>query len=422
MDAGFDELQPEQIADERGAAAAAGAGLGAGLHGSDVGEPLFSDRVADVALGDVVARTDDRLVGQAVHPHRGGLAVGGGQDELLGPRRHRHAVFDHLDERAVCARVADQHAAEHDAPVVRQDETLVDVAYEIAKRDVARSGRASEGIAEGSHVDTHQLELRRQVSPGECLAAAREVVGDHIGHRVPGADEPPDLPAGERALADGVDVGIRGAARWIDRDAAAFADVELRLSREVVLGLDARREHDHVELEVRSVGPPKRAHASVLADDLARLGPGVHLDAEFFDAPPKRETSPFVHLQRQKSRRALDDVCLEAERGEGPGSLEPEQSSSDDGAHSSPGCPFSYGTDVFDRSIDEAPREVASSERWNERTRAGREHQLVVANRRPAFGANRLVRAVEIDDAIADVRPNSGLLEETRGHEREILG
>ena len=81
------ELDLQQLGDQRNARSAGGARLGAALDRADGGQLLLAHGRADVALADVVARTDLRAVGQGGHAGaRGPLARSRRQDQHLGAR------------------------------------------------------------------------------------------------------------------------------------------------------------------------------------------------------------------------------------------------------------------------------------------------------------------------------------------------
>src|SRR6266508_5489358 len=153
----------------RSTSAASGTRFRAGFDCADLAEVLFANRAADVALRDVVARADDGLSRQALDAGRSRAGRGSArrQDQLFGMRRHRHAALGHLMQGTVRARVADEHTSEHEATILGEDETLVDVAHEIAEHDVARAWRSPERVSERRDVDSHELELGGQVGADE---------------------------------------------------------------------------------------------------------------------------------------------------------------------------------------------------------------------------------------------------------------
>ena len=98
--AGRLQLGFEQVGDQRHAAAAAGAGLGAALERVERVELAVANRRADRALADVVARADLGRVGHRVDADRRAARAAGADDQLVrlaGQRRvalgeHRAAV------------------------------------------------------------------------------------------------------------------------------------------------------------------------------------------------------------------------------------------------------------------------------------------------------------------------------------------
>lgn len=106
------------------AAAAPGAGLCARLHRGNVLAGAALHLLDDIALGDVVARADLRVIRQVV-----GIAVTGlcADDELAGWHVQLLHGLDEREELDVVARVADEHAAEEVLAVGRENVFFVDV-------------------------------------------------------------------------------------------------------------------------------------------------------------------------------------------------------------------------------------------------------------------------------------------------------
>jgi hypothetical protein len=110
------------LGDQRHAAAAGGAGLGASLQVADIGDAR-GHRRTQLALGDVVAGADLRRFRQGVHAQaRLGLAVGLRQDQEFRRLRQLDLVQHHLQQRAVFGGIAHHHRAQQ---VLADSETTI---------------------------------------------------------------------------------------------------------------------------------------------------------------------------------------------------------------------------------------------------------------------------------------------------------
>lgn len=256
------------------------------------------------------------MVGEGGRAERDGRADPGGQHQLLGGDR-RHAAGERA-QQPVRVRVADQDPAEEDS-VGGDDQLLVDAGPGVRPDDVEAAGGVAVGVAEGGHVHAEQLELGGEVGPGELLLPSQQIVGGGLGHLVTGGDQAVD-PAvdGEGALADGVDVRVGGAAAGVDRDAAALADVQPRVTGQLVAGADPRGEDDEVGVDGGAVGQPHAADGAVLAGHhLLGADPGVDGQAHGLDGAQQGGAAALVDLDGHQPRGELDDAGGEAESLQG---------------------------------------------------------------------------------------------------------
>ena len=165
------ELGLEEVGDQRHAAAAAGAGLGAALISPTSVQPFSAMARADRALGDVVAGADWASSGRRRRRRRG-LRRRGEQDQLSrGTGELVRSASGRSD--AVRGGVADQDAAEERLPVGLKHELLVDpferVGVERPRRRLS-SAKQSPKLATstpmqlelGGHVGALEGEARRR--------------------------------------------------------------------------------------------------------------------------------------------------------------------------------------------------------------------------------------------------------------------
>ena len=187
-------------------------------------------------------------------------------------------------------------------------------------------------IADAADVDTEQLELGAHVRPAECGCVARDRPGRDLRHLVTGTHESEDAPVEERALADGVHVGIGRATGLVDDDAAARAHFEPACPRKFIARANAGGEDDEIGLQRLAVRELETVAAVFAVHDAQRAPVRVHDDAEILDHAAQHGAAAFVQLRRHQARRELDHVRLESHVPERVRCLEPEQATADDDA------------------------------------------------------------------------------------------
>ena len=389
LQAGAFQLLAHEPLDERDARTAARPRAGAVLDGGDVGAAVVGDGAADAAGGDVVARTDRGRLRQGP---AGGRLDTLGQQPGVGITAER--VTDEGAQTAVGRRVAHEDAAQQGGGVVAHDELLVDAGDRVGVHDLEAAGRLPERVPEARDVDAEQLELGGQVGTLERGVSAEEPVGDDLGHRVPGADEPPD-PLGDAGhLADRVHVGGAREASLVGQDTAARVHREPRLPGELVARPHAGGEDDDVGVERLAVADQHLGDGSVVAGDESGRGRArAHLDIEPGDDAVQRVAASGVDLERHESVRELDDRGPCPQVAQGAGSLESEQTAAhDDPAGRASGGlgalvhPVPQCCDVLERAVDERARQVGVMDRWTGGVGAGGEHEGVVVDGLRASG------------------------------------
>ena len=370
------ELHLKQRLDQRHAAAAAGPGLGAGLEVSHRSAAAV-DGGHQRALAHVVAGADLRRGRQLVGSEgRFGAAIG--QDQRLRLGRQLDAVQAVLQQAAVVGRVADQHRAQQALAVAIDHQFLVHAGLIVLVGVAQRAGRSGVGIADAAHVHAQQFQLGAHVGTGEAGLATAKVCGGGFGHLVTGRHQAVDAPAPQRALADGVDVGVGRAALVVDHDAAALADFKTAGPGQLVARPDAGREHDQIRFQVLAVRKYHALAAGFAVHDLARVAPGVHAHAQRLDLAPQQAAAAAVQLHAHQLRRELHHVRLQAQRLERVGGLQPQQTAADHHADPRALRRVTDRIQIVQRAVHEAARALAPRHRRHERKRAAGDHQLVV--------------------------------------------
>lgn len=439
--------------DDRKAAPTTRAGAGARSHVLGGGAPA-GDGVEHRAGGNVLARTHERSRSE---PGAGDRPASGLAGRCAGGRRRPQHLARSIDEVAaaerrqdlrVRRRVADQHRGD-DAAVLVDVEALVDARRRIVPdepgtgalpcrfaRSVADSFADSFGgrrmhIADARHADAEELQLRGLVAADERLSRrgvtrhrSGEAGSDHPRHPVAGSDESVTPAVDRGAFADRRDVGIARAQRWVDVDAAAFADVEAARTCQRVARSDAGREHHEVDVEwiVAVERQPRRT--STVGLDAERPSAEVDRHAERLDVTFEGAATTVVELHRHEAGRELDDVRVEPEVAQRIRRFEAQEPAADDCAAADGGVRRGRRDriEIVERAIHETSRTVAPLHWRHEGLRTGREHEVVVGDDVTARGRDRSGRTVDRDDPIAEQHLDVVLVEEPVGHQRQVVG
>ena len=159
------------------------------------------------------------------------------------------AALQQVEEPRAVRRVAVHHRA--DDAVVLQHQPAVDAARGVAQDDLLAVLGLGE-VAGGVEVDAGDLELGRRRARLEARrGVADELRGSGVRHLVERRHQAEHLAVGLGALAQGEDVGIAGAHRGVDHDAAVDGDA--RLLGELHVGADADGHHHQIGRQVRAV-------------------------------------------------------------------------------------------------------------------------------------------------------------------------
>ncbi len=373
------QLGGDQLAEHLDATPAARTGLGALLHLRHARAGVVGDGAADRALADVVARADDRRVGERGGAELDGVPGTGREYQLLrgdgryGPRERA--------QRAVRVRVADQDPAQQlTAPADHQ--LLVRPRPRVGVDDVEAVRGGAVRVAEGRHVHPEQLQLGRQVGAGEGGFVPCDGRGGRLRLLVTGRHQPVH-PAvrRQRALADREHVRVVDrTALLVDRDAAALTDRQAAVAGELVAGTDPGAEHDHVRGQFGTVRQPHAGDRAVRAgQDLLRADARVDGQAHVLDGAQERGTAARVDLHRHQPWRELHDVGGESEPPQRTGRLKAEQSTAHHGTRRRPRPGVCLDREqVLDRAVHEAALGVLAGDRRHERVRAGGQDEGVV--------------------------------------------
>ncbi len=415
-------LPGEQLAQERHARSAAGARGGGGLDRPDRGQVLRADGLADDALGDVLAGADGGCVRERLDAGQCRTAIDAREDELLGLWREGGLALGDREEVSVARCLADQHAAEETLAIRAQDELLVDAGDRVGEGDDPGAGLGPVRVAEARDLHPHELELGAHVEHAQAVILAGKRGHGGAGHLVAGTDQPVGASAVLRALADGEDVRVGGAAVLVDDDAAALAEGEAAVARQLVAGADAGGEDDHLGGEHAAVGEVDLGDPTAAGDDAGGVLAAVNRDAERLDLRPEDRRSTLVDLHRHQPGRELDHVGLEAHAGERVGGLEAEQATTDDHAGLDLLRPEADALEVLDGPVDEAAPRLPTGDRRHEGRRAGREDQRVVRKPSALRGEYLPVLTVDGRDAVTQVHGDAGVLVAVGRDQREVAG
>nr|GEU28124.1 hypothetical protein [Tanacetum cinerariifolium] len=418
----FFHFRLHHLRDQRHAAAARRAGVGAAFDVADGGRAA-GHRRADRALGHIVARADLRAVGQRVHAQcRPGRAVRLRQDQEFGRCGQLYLVEHHLQQRAVFGGVAHHHAAQQVFAAVGHHDLLVDLFALVGELVRPAAGDSAVRVADAGHVHAHQFELGAHVGAGELARLAQHVSGRHARHLVARRHQAVDHAAPQRAFADRIHVRIGRDAVVIDLDAAARTDGQAALARQHVARADAGREHDHVGVQVAAVGKLHSVGAIDAIDDCRGVFARVDRHAQFLDLAAQHAGTAIVHLHGHQARRELHHVGVELQIAQRLGAFEAQQTAADHHAGFGARAAFEHRFQVFDGAIHEAVLAVLARQRRHERERAGGDHQLVVSEHVAVAGGHGFVCPVDGGGAGVQAQHHVGAIEESGLDQRQVLG
>jgi len=333
------------------------------------------DRGHHGPLADVVAGAEDGAVRQHQGRRRAARLPHQQGERRLG---QCHPVLVVLQQPLIIGTVPHQDGAEQPAPLAVGHQLLVDAVDPVQQQQLLGAGGTGVGIADGTHIHPHQLELGGHVGTREATLAAAQAGHGGPGHLVAGGHQPEDAALPERAFADGEDGGIRAVAAVVDADAAALADAQPGLPGQAVGGSNAGREQQHVGLQVRAI--LEAQPVTGLLPILDALGGLLHqhLDPERPDLVPQHGAAALVELHRHQPGGELHHPGAEPEQAQGVGRLQPEQTAADHHAAAGAGAGIADGGEISQGAIDEAAGPLMAGDGRHEGDRAGRQHQSVV--------------------------------------------
>src|SRR5690606_27706323 len=143
--------------------------------------------------------------------------------------------------------------------------------------------RTPVGVANGTHIHTQQLELGAHVGAVKCLFFRGQLARSCFRHTVAGGDKAVDEIAKVGALANGVNVGVAGAAVVINHNSAARSNFQPRRPGVLVIRAHTGSEHYHVGIQMAVIG---KIHAQTTDRAVVNfLGGlvGVNKDSEGFN-------------------------------------------------------------------------------------------------------------------------------------------
>ena len=149
-------------------------------------------------------------------------------------------------------------------------------------------------------------------------------------------------------------------------DAAALADFQFALSRQFILGANARREDDQVGFEFFAVGKAHFVGVLFAINNLLGVFAGMDTDAEIFNLFAQQFTAAIVNLNGHQSGSKFHNMRLQTEVMQGLGGLQAQQPAANHGADFAVGAGGGYGFKIFDSAINKGVDAVVTRYRWNE--------------------------------------------------------
>src|SRR6185436_19389156 len=182
---------------------------------------------------------------------------------------------------------------------------------------------------------------------------------------------------------------------------AARPDRDPGVARQLVARPDPGGQDDQIDGERATAGELDPLH-SVAAGEGRDLRAEVNDHAEPANPGLEQRGTGGIELARHETRRDLDDMGLDPGVEHRARCLEAEQAAADHGRALRAVAAGEDRVEVLDRAIREHTVLVDAWDRWNERQRAGREHERVVPDLLAAIGVDHLQIAPDPDDTGRD--------------------
>ncbi|KPW90939.1 Uncharacterized protein ALO75_05421 [Pseudomonas syringae pv. coryli] len=397
----------ENLFEQCGATAAAGGRLGAGLDCGQIGAAIVDGR-ADGAFADVMAGADGRCGGQGIGAQRrSAFATRQNQARWVG--RQRDAVLRVLQQRVVIAVIADQHRAEYLLAIGRHHQATVAGGGFVNEAITDGPGQRTVRITDGADIHAQQFELGGHVGAEERVSILFAQLRCHAtGHLITGRNQTEHTAVPGCAFADGIDIGVAGAAMLVDCDATAWAERQFTLTGQGVLRTNTCGEHDQVGFEKLVIGKVHAIAVLLAVADRLRGAGQMHADAQRFDTRFQRSATELIQLHRHETRRELDDMGFQPQRFKRIGRFQPQQTAADHDATAGFSRGIANAVQVLECAIDQPGIAPGAFDRRYERVGACGQDQFVVIE--AAFGSDDFVTiTVNFQHRYAEVQRQAGL-------------
>ena len=373
----------QDLLDQPGARAAAGAGLGVLAHFIEREQAFFLDGLADRALVHAVAAAHFVSV-----RHGGGLAVAFmagvadvrfAEHQPVADALDAAAVAQQLEVVAAVHRVAVQAGA--DQLVVFDDQLFVDAAERVAHDDFLGAVAAGK-VAGAEQVDAGDLELGRGQRAGiSADAELRQMVGQHLALLKQWRDQAVGDAPVRGAFADGIDARVGGGLQRVAHHDAAV-HMQAHGFGQGGIGADANGHADQVGRDFTAVLEAKSGDALAIraaaADQFLRLCADQKLHAALGQRLLQQLAGRLVQLALHQRGHDMHHGDIHAALHQAVGRLQAEQAAADDHRMLVHQGRVDHGLGVGNVAVGQHALQILAGNRQDERVRAGGHHQPVV--------------------------------------------
>ncbi|KPY77339.1 hypothetical protein ALO94_200676 [Pseudomonas syringae pv. spinaceae] len=169
-------------------------------------------------------------------------------------------------------------------------------------------------ITDRAHVYAQQFELGGHVGAEERVGFFSAQLRCHAtGHLIAGGNQTEHTAVPGRAFANCIDIGVAGAAVFVDGNTAARAEFQRALPGQRILRTNTGGKHDQIGFQKFVVGKIHPIAILLAVADRLRGAGQMHTDPQRFDARFQRGTAVLVQLHRHQARGKFDDMGFKAE-------------------------------------------------------------------------------------------------------------
>ena len=276
------------------------------------------------------------------------------------------------------------------------------------------------GSSHRPQIHAQKPQVERRSAGTEPAPRSRQHARQGLGHAVSGSHHAVQRALVPRAVADGVDEGIRGSQLVVHDDPAGLrADRQAGAAGQFVPGPHSGGDHDEVRGEGVRLAVKMKLQAIAARLDTACGSPRPDPQPEPLDALAEDFAAILVELPAEEVGGHLHDNDLEPESAQGIGRFQAEKSPAEHDGGLRPRGPGRDPFEVVEGAVREDAVEVGSFDRQRSRRGPGRQDQPVVGDPLAGGGPDDPFFPVEGDHRVPGDQPNPEPLAPSRRRECE---